>query len=135
MNDVLATLCYMGTRPKLDMVRIGRRAADRRDELGLEQEDVATKACMSRGYISRLENGIVKNPKIEDLAAVANALGYSIDRLIYGQPDAELIADLPKVIARVSDPEVGGAIADVLGRWDELGPGKRIFFVELVRNI
>lgn len=39
---------------------------------------------MSRAYVSRLENGSVKSPKLGDLASVAAALELSLDTLIYG---------------------------------------------------
>lgn len=53
------TMCHMASVVKLDAGAIGRRAAARRGDLGLDQEGVATRAGMSRAYISRLENGSV----------------------------------------------------------------------------
>ncbi len=129
------TLCYMGTRQRLDITGIGVRAARRRAELGLEQEGVAERACMSRAYISRIENGLVKNPKVEDLAAVAGALDYSLDRLIYGQVSADLVADLPKLLMRVVDPELGGLVAEAVQRYPDMTPGQRTFFLEALRRV
>jgi transcriptional regulator with XRE-family HTH domain len=110
--DVLATLCYMGTRVTLDIDAIGRRALARREELHLEQSEVAEKAGMSRAYISRLENASVRNPKVVDLASVASALSISLDSLIYGrvdQPDA----DFAGILMRRFGPQVGGALVQL----------------------
>lgn len=68
-GGALTTICYMGTRMLLDVDAMGRRASARREELRLEQEEVATRSGMSRAYISRLENGGVRNPKVADLAS------------------------------------------------------------------
>lgn len=108
LHAALGTLCYMTTSVPLDIDAIGRRAAARREFMRMEQEDVATKAGMSRAYISRLENGGVRNPKVVDLAAVAAALGMSLDALIYGNlPDA----DLPALLIRRLGPRLGSAVA------------------------
>jgi transcriptional regulator with XRE-family HTH domain len=40
---------------------------------------------MSEAYINRLENGVVRNPKILDLALVAQALDLPLNVLLYGE--------------------------------------------------
>lgn len=109
--DVTATLCYMTARMTLDVTAIGRRAALRRELLRLEQADVATKAGMSRAYVSRLENGGVLNPKLADLAAIADALGLSLDALIYGRPTDTSDVDLPNILSRRLGPDLGELVA------------------------
>lgn len=132
---MIATICYMSTRVQLDVNAIGHRAARRRIELHLEQEDVATESGMSRAYISRLENGGVLNPKVTDLASVAAALTISLDQLIYGQPPADLVADLPNLLKRVTDPEVAPLVADAITRYADMTPGQRTFFIEALRRV
>lgn len=102
-----ATLCYMAARVKLDVDAIGLRAQRRREILGLEQPDVAERAGMSRAYISRLENGAVKSPKLGDLASVAQALELSLDTLIYGTAPPSS-SDIPAVFSKLPS---GTAIA------------------------
>lgn len=116
------TLCYMPPRVSLDVAAIGVRAARRRAELGLEQETVATASGMSRAYISRIENGIVSNPKVADLASVAEALRMSLDQLIYGHPTGSLDVDLASLLRRRLGPELGSVVADLdmgLATWEQ----------------
>lgn len=107
-----ATICHMTARILLDIDGIGRRAAERREELHLEQADVASRSGMSRAYVSRLENAGVRNPKVADLAAVADALRLSLDALIWGRvSESELDTDLPRLLTRRFGPELGRALA------------------------
>lgn len=120
----VATICYMGTRTLLDIDAIGRRASRRREELHLEQEEVATKSGMSRAYVSRLENGSVRNPKVADLASIADALGLSLDALIFGRvSDAQLDVDLPNLLRRRLGPDLGAAVAGLDMAMANLGKG------------
>lgn len=119
--DVIATICFMGS-VTLDIGAIGRRAADRRIELHLKQEHVATESGMSRAYISRLENGGVLNPKVSELASVAAALRLSLDTLIYGRIDAP-DADFAGILMRRFGPQLGGTLVklDRIGALIEQG--------------
>lgn len=101
----------MTTRVTLDVEAIGTRAFRRREELDLEQRDVARLAGMSRAYVSRLENAAVRNPKVADLAAIADALHMSLDHLIYGRVDVHLDSDLPNLLIRRLGPDLGSAVA------------------------
>lgn len=69
---------------------LGRRLVDRRASLRLEQQDVADRAGVSRAYLSRLENGLVGNPKIHDLARIAAALDLPIEQLVRAEPDVQI---------------------------------------------
>ena len=64
---------------------IGRRVTRYRERLGFRQAELAKRAGRSEAYVNRLENGLVRSPKIGDLSAVARALGVSLDALIYGE--------------------------------------------------
>lgn len=105
------TMSYMEPRVRLDIDALGNRVKLRRMELRLEQEQVGEAAGMSRAYVSRLENGSVKNPKVTDLASIAAALKVSLDTLIYGKPTGDIERDLPNLLRRRLGPDLGGAVA------------------------
>jgi transcriptional regulator with XRE-family HTH domain len=69
----------------LDMAAISHRITLRREQLELKQLDLARQVGMSEAYINRLENGVVRNPKILDLAQVAQALDLPLKTLLYGE--------------------------------------------------
>jgi transcriptional regulator with XRE-family HTH domain len=80
-----------------DVAGLGTRIAARRRELGLKQLDLAAEAGLSEAYVNRLENGVVRNPKLHHLAAIAQALRVPLVSLLYGEAsrtDDELLADL-----------------------------------------
>ena len=58
---------------------IGKRIKDRREELGMKQEDLANKSNVSRGTISALENGKYENVLVGTLASIATALDTTVD--------------------------------------------------------
>lgn len=60
------------------MKALGKRLKQRREDLRLDQEDVADKACVSRAYVSRLERGLVPAPKLTELTQVVEALQWSL---------------------------------------------------------
>lgn len=91
MKQQAATLDAMPDMPRLDPRTLGARIVRRRTELHIEQADIADRAKLSRSYISRLENGLIGNPKVFDLEAVAAALEMSLPELV--QPDPEAVIE------------------------------------------
>lgn len=59
------------------------------------QQALANRAELSRSYISRLEHGLVANPKINDLEAVAQALSWSLAEMLTVEPDPE---EAPQIV-------------------------------------
>ena len=53
-----------------------------RKEKGLTQEGLARKADISFHTLVKIENGGIKNPRIETVIKLAKALGVNVDRLI-----------------------------------------------------
>lgn len=78
------TMCSVNTWNDVDVDAIGQRALIRRRELGLDQTQVAERSGMSREYISGLETGRNRNPKLRDLIRVAKGLTKPVDWLIWG---------------------------------------------------
>lgn len=120
MGGVGATICHMVTGKHLDVAEIGRRLAARRERLGLDQEAVADRAGLSRPYISRLERGIVPNPKLLDLEQVASALELPLNDLVRpidGRDGAReiRITECADILTELADepPEV----AETILRW------------------
>ena len=86
--------------------RIGKRLKQRREELGLTQEDLAEKLGLTPNYISTVERG-ASFPRCEKLILLLNGLETSADAvfcdvLTHSAPAkasilSEQISDLPSV--------------------------------------
>ena len=61
---------------------IASRIREKRIELGITQEDLAGRIDKNKSYISSLENSKSPNPTIENLSAIANALGMEVWELL-----------------------------------------------------
>ncbi len=59
----------------------GQKVKNRREELGLTQTELASKAHLSQAYLSQLENGVF-NPTAPMIVRLASALALSIDCLL-----------------------------------------------------
>ena len=56
-----------------------------RKKKGWTQERLARESGISFHTLIKIENGRIKNPKLETLIKLAKALGVSIDRLVSSQ--------------------------------------------------
>lgn len=64
---------------------LGDRLTRRRLELGLTQREVGQRADLHPGHVRALEIGATRrNPEVYTLAALARALGVSLDWLWFG---------------------------------------------------
>jgi transcriptional regulator with XRE-family HTH domain len=71
----------MGKRARPDIrVRFGDAVRDRREALGLTQEEFAERAGIHRTYISDIERG-TRNPSLINIERVADALGVTLSEL------------------------------------------------------
>lgn len=113
-----ATLGRMADRAQIDPKELARRIIARRAELRMEQGELAERAKVSRAYVSRLENGIVPNPKLYDLDAVASALDLPIAALV-SPPDEEHDAHMAARIAEIR-ANLAGFDAETQDRMIEL---------------
>jgi transcriptional regulator with XRE-family HTH domain len=64
--------------------RLGPRLREARKEAGMKQADVAEAAGTTKHRLSRYENGHVV-PSVPTLAALAFAVGKSLDSLVFGE--------------------------------------------------
>ncbi|MEX1028162.1 MAG: helix-turn-helix transcriptional regulator [Candidatus Paceibacterota bacterium] len=69
------------------MATVGDRIRDRREKLGWKQDDLASKAGISKSFLSDLENG-KRKVGADKLLDIARALSLSLDYLMTGR-DAE----------------------------------------------
>ncbi|MBQ1365095.1 MAG: helix-turn-helix transcriptional regulator [Clostridia bacterium] len=58
---------------------------ERREELGMTQEELAAKSNLSRQTISSIETGKYENVTVGTLAAIASALETTVDKIFYPQ--------------------------------------------------
>ena len=59
-----------------------KNLAKLRKEKGLTQESLARKAGISFHTLVKIENGGIKNPRIETVIKLARALGVKIDTMV-----------------------------------------------------
>lgn len=64
---------------------LARNVKTARKRLGLSQEDLAARAELDRTYVSGIERR-VRNPTIEVVARIAQALGTSVAALFEEEP-------------------------------------------------
>jgi len=62
------------------LVKFGQKVRERRFELGLSQEELATKAGVHRTYVGMIERA-EKNITLTNIEKIAKALGLSLDEL------------------------------------------------------
>lgn len=66
---------------KEELIKLGKKCKQRRQELGLSQEDFSDKAGLHRTYISQFERGL-RNPTYTTLEKIASTHGISIKDLL-----------------------------------------------------
>ena len=62
---------------------MGIKIKEMREAIKMTQEELATKSGVSRQTISALENGKYENVLTGTLAAIATALGTTVDKIFY----------------------------------------------------
>lgn len=130
------TIWHMDARDGLDVNLIAERLFGRRQELELEQEQVAERADMSRAYISRLERGVIPNPKVFDLKRVAEALKMPLTDLIHVPaltPDERTA--LRVELTTILGPQDATTIERALIELSHRSPGERRQAINLLRAL
>ena len=85
---------------------IGQNIKRIRLESGMSQEYLAEKVGLSSGHIVQVEGGF-KCLSIESLIKIADALGISIDALVYGETRKASIESIVKELSSLSDEDIG----------------------------
>ena len=67
----------------IDYLSIGKRVRERREEMDLTQRDLADTIGVSGSFIGYIERA-EKVPSLETVALLSQALGVSLDRLVFG---------------------------------------------------
>lgn len=88
------------------MSSVGERIKQRRLELGWTQDQLCTKAGLSKSFLSDLENG-KRSISASNLLDVARTLGVSLDYLMTGQAsqDQQTEVPIPASLARFAAEE------------------------------
>jgi transcriptional regulator with XRE-family HTH domain len=60
---------------------IARKLAELREQFGMTQQDLATAAGVAQATISRIERGVLPQPKLDVLRRLAEALHVTVDYL------------------------------------------------------
>jgi transcriptional regulator with XRE-family HTH domain len=76
------------------MAGVGDRIRETREHRGINQDRLAEKANISKGFLSDIENG-KRNPSSDNLLRIANVLGASLDYLMKGETQEEQRATRP----------------------------------------
>jgi transcriptional regulator with XRE-family HTH domain len=97
----------MSARDDVTGRRIAPILAGWRQELGWTQEELASRAGISRGYLSRLERGVPERPGLDVLSRVCAAMGRSWTEL-FSQAGLSLPGDvtLAEIADGLADPEL-----------------------------
>lgn len=86
--------------------QIGLRIKKVRKEAGLTQQQLAKRLGIPYQSIGQWERGI-RNPKIETLQAIADAIGVSLDYLLGNVNDPFFVLDTEKIKADINSYENG----------------------------
>lgn len=92
--------------PKTGDLALGRRIAERREELGMSRKELAAATELSYPYIAQIETGY-RSPSMKHQFSIARALGLSLDEL-FGSPDDELVFPSAMPAAAPPMPLAGG---------------------------
>lgn len=100
--------------------QLGKRLRDLREEAGLSQEELASKAQVSRASIQNWEAARTA-PRRAESRRLAAALGVTVDALkaLTGKDrvDAQEVRDALQEVAKIEDPEeMRAALLELLAR-------------------
>jgi CheY-like chemotaxis protein len=77
---------------------------DKRSELGISQEELASRSGLHRTYISDIERG-ARNPSLESLQRLAKALEVSLPGLFEKAGDTNCEREIVEILLAAGDPE------------------------------
>src|SRR6266542_3079278 len=91
---------------------------------GLTQPGLARRTGLTQSYLSRLERGLVANPRDSDVHRVACALGRTVEELITAEtsPTDELLVALTTLSG---EPALSRSLLDLARNWSRLSLADR----------
>jgi len=93
-------------------MNIGKAIKDLRQQKGLKQTDFAIQCGLSQSYLSSIEKGR-KEPTLNILKQIANALAIPMPVLVFFSLGQEDIAESKKEAFKMLEPSIKGLINDV----------------------
>ena len=84
----------------VDYIALGERIRQRRQQLGLSQQDTAEKLNLSVSFFSRVERG-EKVASLETLIRITNLFGFSLDFLLLESLDKSVPENLQAELAQI----------------------------------
>lgn len=121
---------------KTDLYLIGQSIKARRKELNFTQDKLAKKLDMSQGYLADIENGKAKNPSLDTLGKIADALQINLNRLFsaietekkkkdfYLTEDEKQLIDLYRRLPDEVKAEIRGEIKGILRMTEDSSAAK-----------
>src|SRR6186713_1540846 len=108
----------MGT----DTVLLGKRIGEARRQRHWTKADLARKAGISPSYVTRIEQGAYDRPSMEQIRAIAGALGVTVMTLAepLPEPDDDR-AELRRLIAQRVGPDNADLVDDLVKRLEGRG--------------
>ena len=105
--NTIVTLCVLPHIWRMRLVEIGRHLRLQRHAHGMTQQDLATRAGVTRSTVSRIESGADNDIGVKKLAALLEAVGSSLGVEPLGRPIEE---DPIATIARAAGGPVFGTL-------------------------
>lgn len=105
--------------------RLGFRLRTSREDLGLNQQQLAQISGISRGYISKLESGKASNPSMETIKELAKALNVPLSYLAEGDFTFEESAE--DVLPQTS--------SELLGIFEHLPKNDQLRILDFARRL
>lgn len=87
------------------LLRLKKAKADR----GLTNEELSQKSGVALGTVNKILSGNTREPKLPAIMALADALGVSVDYLVYGQPEKRGAALAGSLELSVQAQKIGAA--------------------------
>ena len=83
---------------------MGSRIADRRNQHGWKQRELARRAGLQPARLSRLERGL-KEPTLIEFVRLAQALGSGLEDLAFGEAPSTLPLQVVRELGTLGSPE------------------------------
>ena len=118
---------------------LAKRLHMSRRDLDLNQDYVASKAGVSRAYISDLERGKTDNPSVRDIAAIAAVLGVRPEYLLgwtddpLGESRSPSLAE-NRIVYQVDTPDEYRQVQEILDLFHEFDPETRALAIQVMRT-